>query len=69
MAMKPCRDCGHNCSTHGLMCPGCGRIIGGRAWWANTIVWGVFQAALISFVLLLLIAFLIRALIGIPGTF
>jgi hypothetical protein len=34
------------------MCPGCGRIIGGRAWWTTTIAWGVVSSAVLSFILL-----------------
>lgn len=67
MPLFQCGDCGGNVSTKALACPGCGRMVRGRGWWATTIGWGVIMSAVISFLLGILLTVGFVALIGGPG--
>jgi len=67
MALFQCGDCGTNCSDRAVACPGCGRMVRGRGWWAFTIGWGVIMSAVISFVITAALTVGLIALIGGAG--
>lgn len=64
MALYSCPECSHDYSSKALACPGCGKMVRGRIWWATTIGWGVIFSAVISFMLVVLFYFLLILLLG-----
>jgi hypothetical protein len=64
MSLFQCPDCGGNCSSKAVSCPGCGRMVRGRGWWAVTIGWGVIMSAVISFIITAALTIGLIVLIG-----
>lgn len=64
MALYSCADCSHQVSNKAISCPGCGRMVRARWWWATTIGWGVIFSAIISFLLVSVLYALLLAVLG-----
>ncbi len=58
--MYACSECNHGFSDKAFACPGCGRMVHGRGWWAVTIGWKIIMSMVIS-ICLWLALFLLSA--------